>query len=393
MKKIAIVLLLLLVRFAPVRAEEGIIFFKGSFPEALAKAKLENKLLFIDCFTTWCGPCKWMASHVFTDKLVSEPFSKDFICFALDMEKGEGVAFAKQYLIKNYPTFLWLDGAGKQIHRSVGSAEASAFLKIGKQASDPKENLAFLKTEYESGNRNSEMLLSYAHSLKAAYDMSYQTVADQYFRSQPVAELSGEASWKTILEFTPNINSYVYDAITKSPDSFYARYGKDSVRHVLDKLTLESLSFARQQNDSDMLKKSITLLKMSSDATVVRQGAKGELDYYKGNKNYSRYAALAHEYVDRYFMDDAKILNEVCWTYFMHVNEKDGLLDAEKWIAKSVSLDDQYYNTDTYANILHKMGKKKEAIAMTNHSIDLAKKSGDDYASTQELLDELMKGK
>ena len=105
-------------------------------------------------------------------------------------------------------------------------------------------------------------------------------------------------------------------------------------------------------------------------------------------KNILQFAPV---YVNGYFMDDAKTLNAICWTYFKSVNDKAKLAEAEKWIARSVELDDKYYNTDTYANILNKMGKKKEAIAMTNHSIEMAKKEGEDYADTENLLNELMK--
>ena len=34
----------------------GTQFFKGTFAEALAKAKKENKKLMVDCYTLWCMP-------------------------------------------------------------------------------------------------------------------------------------------------------------------------------------------------------------------------------------------------------------------------------------------------------------------------------------------------
>ena len=48
--------------------DEGIIFHAGAFDDALAKAKVENKYLFVDCFTTWCGPCKDLEREVFIDR-------------------------------------------------------------------------------------------------------------------------------------------------------------------------------------------------------------------------------------------------------------------------------------------------------------------------------------
>ena len=391
MKKIIALLLFALIRLIPVQAEEGINFFKGTFPEALTKAKEQNKLLFIDCYTTWCGPCKWMAAHVFTDESVANSFNKNFISVSLDMEKGEGLDIAKKYAIKNYPTFLWIDKNGNQVQRSVGSTDASNFLAIAGNARDPKNNLLYLQQQFESGNREPSLLLSYAGALKDAYDMRYQSVADVYFQAQPDNELASAANWKAILLFTPNINSHTYAAITKSLPLFYGRYGKDSVQNVLDQLALNSLAYAKQQKDSVLLKNAISKLKASDNKQVLKESMTAELDYYKGNKDYEKYTTLAHDYINHFFMDDATSLNAVCWTYFMHVNDKDKLAEAEKWIGRSVALEDKYYNTDTYANILNKMGKKKEAIEMTNHSIALAKQAGEDFSSTQELLNDLLK--
>jgi thiol-disulfide isomerase/thioredoxin len=387
-----LLLLLILFRCASLHAEEGIQFAKGTFSEALIESGKQDKLIFVDCYTTWCGPCKWMASKVFTEENVANSFNKNFICVAFDMEKGEGLELAKKYNVKNYPTFLWIDQTGKQIHRSVGSTNPDDFLAIANNAMSPKKNLDYLKNEYDKGNRQHELLLDYATTLKSAYDMNYQTVADEYFKLLTQKELAEEKTWNAILEFTPNIQSYTYAAITKSLPTFYERYGKDSVNNVLDQLAISSLSYARQQKDSVMLKKAIDKLKESNNKDILKQALSEEMNYYKGNKNYARYAELAHEYIDKHFKDDAKTLNAVSWTYFQHINDKKQLADAERWISRSVALEEMYYNTDTYANLLHKLDKKKEAIAMAKHSIELAKKEGEDYSGTQELLDTLMKG-
>jgi thiol:disulfide interchange protein len=46
-----------------------------SWNEILAKAKTENKYIFIDCYTTWCGPCKYMSKNIFTQKEVGDYFN------------------------------------------------------------------------------------------------------------------------------------------------------------------------------------------------------------------------------------------------------------------------------------------------------------------------------
>ena len=85
---------------------QGMQFETGSFEEIKAKAKKENKLIFLDAYTTWCGPCKWMAKTVFTNDTVAQYYNANFINAKIDMEKGEGIELAKKYAVRCYPNLL-----------------------------------------------------------------------------------------------------------------------------------------------------------------------------------------------------------------------------------------------------------------------------------------------
>ncbi|MDO5615308.1 MAG: DUF255 domain-containing protein, partial [Cruoricaptor ignavus] len=63
---------------------------KSSFQEILSKAKKENKLVFMDAFATWCGPCKMMEKNIFPKENVKSYYNTNFINARFDMEKGEG---------------------------------------------------------------------------------------------------------------------------------------------------------------------------------------------------------------------------------------------------------------------------------------------------------------
>jgi len=112
----------------------GIKFFHGSLKEAKAKAKKENKLVFIDCFTTWCGPCKTMSKKTFVNKEVGEFYNKNFICLKMDMELGEGTKISTTYSVDAYPTYLFLDYNGEVKHRDLGYIDAVKFIEVGKRA-------------------------------------------------------------------------------------------------------------------------------------------------------------------------------------------------------------------------------------------------------------------
>ena len=57
---------------------DGIAFRVLSFSEALKRAEVEDKLLFVDCFTTWCGPCKYMSETVFKQEKVGDFLNLNF---------------------------------------------------------------------------------------------------------------------------------------------------------------------------------------------------------------------------------------------------------------------------------------------------------------------------
>ncbi len=69
---------------------QGIRFAEGSWKELLETAKKEGKLIFVDCYTEWCQPCKQMEQQVFPSKKVGKFYNEHFINVKMDMEKGEG---------------------------------------------------------------------------------------------------------------------------------------------------------------------------------------------------------------------------------------------------------------------------------------------------------------
>lgn len=110
-------------------AEKGTQFFKGTFAQALAKAKKENKKLMVDCYTLWCGPCRYMATNVFPNDTLGAYMNEHFVCMKLDMEHGEGPERNKTFNVKAYPTFIFFDADGKEMSRFEGMAMQDDFQK------------------------------------------------------------------------------------------------------------------------------------------------------------------------------------------------------------------------------------------------------------------------
>ena len=112
------------------QSKTGINFQAKNLEEAKKLAKLENKLIFIDLYTTWCGPCKLMKKNTFPDAELGALFNKNFISLYIDAEK-EGIELAKKFKIVNYPSFLFLDENGELVQYDYGYYNAKQFLTIG----------------------------------------------------------------------------------------------------------------------------------------------------------------------------------------------------------------------------------------------------------------------
>ena len=69
-------------------ANNGIRWTEGlTWEQVKQKAKQENKYIFLDCFATWCAPCKKMDLDVYTNDTVGSYFNEKFISVKVQMDK------------------------------------------------------------------------------------------------------------------------------------------------------------------------------------------------------------------------------------------------------------------------------------------------------------------
>ena len=141
---------------------QGVDFKELTMQEALALAGKEKKMIFIDFYTTWCGPCKMMSSEVFTQEQVGTYFNRVFVNMKVDAEKGEGVELAKKYQVRAYPTFVVLRADGTEVYRTSGARPAEEFIDKIRKGIDPKWSPEGLARRYKKGERTPELVNEYA---------------------------------------------------------------------------------------------------------------------------------------------------------------------------------------------------------------------------------------
>lgn len=169
--KLKSILTTILVAFAALTANaQGMDFMpEGSlFKDAIAKAQKENKMIFLDCYTSWCGPCKALAANVFPDKEVGDYMNPKFVCIKIDMEKGEGPELNRKFEVSAYPTMIIFNKNGEEIGRIVGGGSKELFLSRVKDKS-VDSGVAAMDKRFDDGDRDPQFLMKYVATLGASY--------------------------------------------------------------------------------------------------------------------------------------------------------------------------------------------------------------------------------
>ena len=250
-------LMLSLLLSSVIAVAQGINFQDLTFDQALAKAKEENKLVFIDSYTDWCGPCIMMAKEIFPMKEMGDYFNPKFISVKYNAEKGEdGPAVKKRFGITAYPTFLILDGDGNLIHMFAGGVLGLGFIDKVEESFNPDLAFGNLKQRYETGERNTKLVISYIKALQGTFTTDVTPLINEFANSLSDEELISEdclflfddhapLGSKREKFFTENIEKFrlavdrkTIDNIAKKKyEAYYARFiGK---QRVIDKADID----------------------------------------------------------------------------------------------------------------------------------------------------------
>ncbi|MDR0711489.1 MAG: thioredoxin family protein [Prevotellaceae bacterium] len=107
----------------------GIRFFEGTLEQALKQAAGEKKIVFVDAYASWCGPCKAMSRNVFTNYDVGVFFNANFISLKVDWEGPQGIKMHSKYPLRVYPTLLYIDSRGELLAVTEGYQDAAALVR------------------------------------------------------------------------------------------------------------------------------------------------------------------------------------------------------------------------------------------------------------------------
>ncbi|SMO83465.1 Thioredoxin [Saccharicrinis carchari] len=211
----------------------GIVFAHGSWEQIKALAKAEDKSIFIDCYTEWCGPCKMLSKKVFPQKEVGDLFNAHFINYKVDMEKGEGIMLKEKFNVRAFPTLVWVDADGNELHKSVGAPKAQALIDIAQLVVDGK-GLADLERKYLLNKEDTTTMNTYLKALANAYEKDkIQGVLAEYFKKVKGTELLDEYNYNLIHNYLSDVALPAFLWFDEHKEEFANRYGKEKVERKL----------------------------------------------------------------------------------------------------------------------------------------------------------------
>ena len=402
MKKILMTLLMLLTAAAGFAQTEtasaaGIQFETGTWAEILAKAKQQNKYVFVDAYTTWCGPCKWMDKNVFPTAEAGEYFNKNFVNAKIDMEKGEGLEIAKTYSVQAYPTYLYVDGDGNLVHRVVGSMETPKFIAASGNALNPDTQYGTLLRKFEAGERNPDFLFNAAHAAQSAFDSKKATeIGAAYLKTQ--SNLLEEKNVKFISQFTSSATDPNFEFKRKNASAFEASMGgKEQYNQRMYSIAYQGsyteLGVKRdltKEQAPELVKRSKEYFKKVLPEQEPKLSANFAINIYRIAKDWDNFAKSAIAYYDNSSTVASSMeLNAIAWTFYENIDNPEYLKKAIAYGLQSVKLSEEYANTDTVASLYTKVGDKKNARLYAEKAIALGKAKGEDVSSTEKLLKDI----
>lgn len=370
-----------------------------NWTEIKAKAKAENKFIFMDCFTTWCGPCSYMRNTIFPSEEAGNFVNDKFISVAVQLDttdndnaevKGwyrDGHDISQANDIKAYPTYLIFDAEGNIVHRFTGAtASAGEFIEKIKKSLDPETQYYVLLKQYESGKKDTAFLHKMVIAAMEAYDKkNLREIVKDYLNTQQ--DLFTRENLIFLVTITENSNDFGFGIILNNPSKINEILGEGVAEDIVTQIILREEVFTKYENQEPDWNAVTTSVTKKYPAVADQVISKAKVIYYHQAHDWNHFQFAIADYIKKY---GAKVspneLNNYAWTVFQNCDDTKCLEEALEWSKNSFKDNNEPAFIDTYANILYKLGKKEDAISWEEKALNLAPGDKKDYEETLQKM-------
>lgn len=371
-------------------AQSSIKFEDTDFQTILAKAKKEKKLIFMDAFAAWCGPCKMMEKNVFTDAKVAEYYNKNFINARFDMEKGEGRTLAQKYSVRSYPTFLFLNGDGEAVGQELGYIESSEFIKVGERYNKPGNTQGSLQERFDKGERDPDFLISYFKTAVQTNPIKAKMAAEAYFKAKKNLEFSADEINMLFGSIQSN-QDLNYQYIVNNKDILSKYIGNDNYSQFIFRVNIQKIIQDATNVDKKTFDEQLYIKEASkyiSTEEVQKSLSIIKLSFYQSVQNWKEYEKAALDVFKTGDGFSAEDLLTAAKNFSDHITTKSSLERASMWAEKALMTEDSFRTNAMVATLYNKIGKKNEAKSFAESAVAHAKGQSVDLTELNKIINQ-----
>ncbi|SMO53764.1 Thioredoxin [Solitalea koreensis] len=375
--------------------DRAINFEHGTWAEIKAKAAKEKKVIFLDCFTSWCGPCKKLAKEVFTLNEVADYYNANFINASMDMEKGEGPQLAKQYGIRAYPSLLFVTPEGKLISKNEGASDFKTFIDYGKKAVSG-ESLESLTAEYKKGNRSPEFMKKYMTRMEGIKANTTEIIGE-YFSKIPQAQWQTAENWYFINRYVRTEQSSVFKYVLQNQKAYEKKFTAEAVSDYFVMVYGNSIQKAANgafpAEDLKELKDGFLKMNFAGAGKLALQCDAAASSVSKDMKAYADVMEVIFaKYPEKKIDDRIVAVGSFCWKILNQSSDQYVLQKATKLAELSMQVQNPEF-MDVYARLLVETGNFDKGIEVEEKVIAMLKAKPNPDVSLTACEDRLEKFK
>lgn len=216
-----------------------------------------------------------------------------------------------------------------------------------------------------------------------------------YLSSQKETELVNEKTFNLLCNLTNTVKDKGFQTLTKYIVEYSKLKGDKVVNEAIENIILNSYDEASKKPDPTFKKETD---KIVSEASIPKEMKEemalyGEIIYAQQTGDFNTYCSRVGKLIEKYpaKYSNYNFLNNVAWYIYENTEDKSKLKKAEEYAKRSVNAQKEFFNLDTYAHILFKLGKNKEAKTAIEEAIQLGETKKQDVSESKSLLEQINK--
>lgn len=369
---------------------QGIEFFHGTWEEALVKARQEDKLIFVDAFTTWCGPCRNMAAKTFPDATVGEYFNPRFVSMKIDMEKEPGLTFRKKFPVSAYPTLFFIDPDEKQVLKSVGAKGPADLIKLAESVMAGYDKSARFAEAYEAGDRSYELVYNYVAALNKSGKPTNK-IANEYIATQ--SDLTTPENLRFLLEAATQVDCQCFEHFEQQKARIIALTDAETVDQQIRRACGNTVLRAIEFESPDLLEQAGQALKRHLPREADEFLSENRIRYALALHDLEGLQGKVDQHVRKYVKDDPDRLQALALDLEKFAADDPASLSQAVTLAGKAARAGHTAHVLTYARLTQKVEGAAPALKILEEAL---KKIGDpeskDYKDLAALRNKFQQG-